>query len=488
MAVVLCVGLLAKCAHAQTVGCGSAPGQMCISSNEPVTLGVRQGADSTAAVSGSSLAISTNLIATVALAGVSAAAIALPAVRVLQVGVDVVAVAGRMAMRSGVGQAAMLGVIAALAGDVSLDMNGNVVAPAISAYAGDTGFNGWGWSYSYNMPGGGIGNGVAASAGAACAAMLAADSFLGGEKARLAGMRPTGNGSTYECHFTNDGGSNFYGGTGQAGSCISGYVLSGSVCKPDSSVTQAATDAQIEAAIKAHPASWPKVFDAAGCGKATSFANVPGASANDPCTLMITGATPVPNGVTWPNGNVATFPPRTTTTSGTDAAGNPTTTNRTVSTSATLTGTNSRTTPISATPTTTDSTTTNTTNPDGSVTGTTTTTTTTSPDQSAQEDQSVTDTPFGDVPKLYDAKYKDGLLGVWKVSKPNIQTTAFYQAIASMFPSIGGGNCPAFSLNLNVMAQGSFGVRAIDVPCSLFQTIGLIILATAAFTARKILF
>ncbi|WP_230849227.1 hypothetical protein, partial [Ralstonia solanacearum] len=107
---------------------------------------------------------------------------------------------------------------------------------------------------------------------------------------------------------------------------------------------------------------------------------------------------------------------------------------------------------------------------------------------SSQPNDSVSDTPFGDVPKLYDAKYKEGMLGVWKASKPNVQTTAFYQAIASMFPTVGGGSCPAFSLNLNVMAQGNYGVRSIDVPCSLFQTIGLIILATAAFTARKILF
>lgn len=100
----------------------------------------------------------------------------------------------------------------------------------------------------------------------------------------------------------------------------------------------------------------------------------------------------------------------------------------------------------------------------------------------------VTDTPLGDLPKLYEAKYPDGIVGVWKASKPNVQTTPFFQAIASMFPSFGGGTCPAFSLNLNVMPHGMFGVRTIDVSCSVFQVIGLIMLATAAFTARKILF
>ncbi|WP_316864773.1 hypothetical protein [Ralstonia mannitolilytica] len=100
----------------------------------------------------------------------------------------------------------------------------------------------------------------------------------------------------------------------------------------------------------------------------------------------------------------------------------------------------------------------------------------------------VTDTPLGDLPKLYESRYPDGMVGVWKASKPNVQTTPFFQAIASMFPSFGGGTCPAFSLNLNVMPHGMFGVRTIDVSCSVFQVVGLIMLATAAFTARKILF
>lgn len=490
LAVVVCIGLMAKCAHAEARSGCSMPGQMCASSDGPVTVSVRQSADSTASVSGNTMSINTSMIATVAMAGVAAAAVAVPAVRVLQVGAEVMGVAGRMAVRSGVGQAAVLGMIATLGGDVSINANGGVVAPAVSANAGDAGFNGFGWQYGYNTSpsGGDVGYGVAASPGAACSAMASADAFLVGQKARLSSTRPTGDGTTYECKFTNDGGSNFYGGVGQIGSCVSGYVKSGSACKPDPSVTAPATDAQIEAAFASHPSSWPQMFAAAGCGKATSFADLSTADPNDPCVVVIGGSSPAPNGVSWPNGNGVSFPPRTTTTTGTDDAGRPTTTQNTTTTSATLAGTSSRTNPISATPTTTTTTTTNTTNADGSVTSTTSTTTTTSPDQAAQEDQGVTDTPFGDVPKLYDVKYKDGLLGVWKASKPNIQTTAFYQAVASMFPSLGGGSCPAFSLNLNVMAQGNYGVRSIDVPCSLFQTIGLIILATAAFTARKILF
>ncbi|MGD7241305.1 virulence factor TspB C-terminal domain-related protein, partial [Ralstonia pseudosolanacearum] len=63
-----------------------------------------------------------------------------------------------------------------------------------SPAAGDTGFNGWGWNYGYNTSatGGNIANGVAASPGAACSAMLAADAYLAGQKAKFAGMKATG--------------------------------------------------------------------------------------------------------------------------------------------------------------------------------------------------------------------------------------------------------------------------------------------------------
>ncbi|AMP72802.1 hypothetical protein [Ralstonia solanacearum] len=99
---------------------------------------------------------------------------------------------------------------------------------------GDTGFNGFGWSYGYNTvsTGGGIGTGIAASPGAACSAIAASDAYLAGQNARLSSMRPTGNGTSYECHFTNDGGSNFYAGTSQAGSCVSGYPSMYEALKP----------------------------------------------------------------------------------------------------------------------------------------------------------------------------------------------------------------------------------------------------------------
>ncbi|WP_247539179.1 hypothetical protein [Ralstonia pseudosolanacearum] len=483
LALIVAAVLLAGTAEVQAQVVGSA-------SNQSVTVGIRQSADSTAAVSGSSMAISTNLIATVALAGVSAAAIAVPAVRVLQVGAETMAVAGRMAMRSGVGQAAVLGIIATLGGDISVSGSGSLVAPAVSANAGDTGFNGFGWGYGYNTSpnGGNIAYGVAASPGAACSAMLAADAYLAGQKAKFASMRTT-NGTSYECKFTNDSGSNFYAGTSQTNSCISGYVASGSSCVPDpSGPKQSATDAQIEAAIKAYPASWPQIFNAAGCGKATSFADLSSADPNDPCAVVIGGATPQSNGVTWPNGNTATFPSRTTTTSGTDANGRPVTVNNTTTTSASLSGTDSRTNPITATPTTTTTTTSSTTNADGSTTSTTTTTTTTTPSSDSTDDQAATFA--GPDISLYKAKTKT-FADVLSAFRGRVATMAWYTASVGFFNvSISGGSCPHWVVPATAWSKplDASPYFCGSTATTLYSMCGTVVLIVAAWAAFRIAF
>ncbi|WP_092136399.1 hypothetical protein [Cupriavidus sp. YR651] len=107
---------------------------------------------------------------------------------------------------------------------------------------------------------------------------------------------------------------------------------------------------------------------------------------------------------------------------------------------------------------------------------------------SEKPDYTFQDSDMPEVPKLYTQKYPDGLAGVWRDNKPNIQTTEFYQAVKTMFPSFGAGQCPVWGLSFNLGKAGNFGSRQFDVPCWIFQTVGLILMATAAFTARKIIF
>lgn len=120
---------------------------------------------------------------------------------------------------------------------------------------------------------------------------------------------------------------------------------------------------------------------------------------------------------------------------------------------------------------------------------TTPSTTTETPQKEDQDTGSVTDKTMPDLPELYKPKYPDGPQGVWNTNKPNIQTTAFYQGVRSMFPTFGGGSCPVFSIpSIALGPFGNFGSFVFDVPCWIYQAIGLILMTTAAFTARKIIF
>lgn len=104
------------------------------------------------------------------------------------------------------------------------------------------------------------------------------------------------------------------------------------------------------------------------------------------------------------------------------------------------------------------------------------------------EDYSFVDTGMPEVPDLYEQKYPDGISGVWRDNKPNIQGTQFWQGVKSMFPNFGGGQCPAWSMSFNITAASNFGTIPFDVPCWIWQAVGLIMMTTAAFTARKIIF
>lgn len=123
---------------------------------------------------------------------------------------------------------------------------------------------------------------------------------------------------------------------------------------------------------------------------------------------------------------------------------------------------------------------------------TTTNTTIVNNEQSEQgsepEDYTFTDTDMPPVPELYQQKYPDGISGVWRDHKPDIASTQFWQGIKQMFPNFGGGSCPAWSMSFNLGALGNYGTMPFDVPCWIFQAIGLILMTTAAFTARKIIF
>nr|WP_199066963.1 hypothetical protein [Chromobacterium sp. ASV5] len=150
-------------------------------------------------------------------------------------------------------------------------------------------------------------------------------------------------------------------------------------------------------------------------------------------------------------------------------------------------------------------TTTNTYNFEGDIiaknSSTKTTTTTTKPDGTTSTETSTTETQgekpepppqwsdseMPEVKELYKQKYPDGIKGIWLKKQGELSQTAFIRSLQTLAPSISGGTCPQFSIDTN-NGWVSAGVLVFPVPCWIFDFLRAVILLTAAFVARMIVF
>ena len=105
------------------------------------------------------------------------------------------------------------------------------------------------------------------------------------------------------------------------------------------------------------------------------------------------------------------------------------------------------------------------------------------------EEQTPTDAPLGDVPKLYEKKYPDGLLGVWDAKKAEFEQTSFFRMIDQLTPKIGqAGSCPSWSIDLSWTPGGSMGVHELQPPCMIWPFLKAIVIISALFLARALIF
>lgn len=444
---------------------------------------------------------------TVGVAAVGAAAVAIPAVGTAAVAGDVMASVGMTAIRGGIiGGVALATMMNHLGGDVSLDSGGNVVAPQQSANAGDINFNGHSWSCQ-----GATGY---ASGESACRAGLTALAASNGQT--LSSMTCNANGATQvDCDGVLSSGYHVGVSASQGTGCVSGYVANGGACVPDPSAPkQAATDAQIQNAIRAHPASWPDVFNGASCANANLLTTYTGAELSNPCFAMVSspstgfGVSFSTGGSSWSNNGCAvnsascpsatvTTAPTTDTQTRTNADGSKTTTNTTTTRTTTVTGTNDRTNPVEGQTTTTTSTSTTVTNADGSTTTTTTTTTDQAPPQTGtnanqqqkDETQPTTATLVSPDIKLYDKKTKT-FGDVLNAFGNTIRASAIGAGVQGFFTVSAAGTCPQWVVPQTDWTPSiALGPIFCSSSASLaYQIAGYAVLAAAAFAAFAIAF
>jgi len=131
-----------------------------------------------------------------------------------------------------------------------------------------------------------------------------------------------------------------------------------------------------------------------------------------------------------------------------------------------------------------------TTHPDGS----TTTAKTLTADPTPPEDESFSPPLGGPAPThaggWYTSKYPDGLRGVWDSRKAALFNSPLGAAIANMAVPVGSGTIPSWTLDLNMGmgGMGNLGVYTIGLPAWLWSVMRVLVLLSAAFVCRRIVF
>lgn len=124
--------------------------------------------------------------------------------------------------------------------------------------------------------------------------------------------------------------------------------------------------------------------------------------------------------------------------------------------------------------------------PDGSTTETTTEETDDVVDQD-QESGDFADTAFPEVPSFYEAKYPDGLQGVWNDARSRLDQSDFLSFLRSFVPSF-SGTCPSWSVGFNIASWANYGTQSFSSLCHVFDFVKIVLLVTAAFMSRRIIF
>lgn len=89
---------------------------------------------------------------------------------------------------------------------------------------------------------------------------------------------------------------------------------------------------------------------------------------------------------------------------------------------------------------------------------------------------------------LWKVKYENGFKGVWDAKKDAFTSSSFIQALDGFKPGFeSGGSCPHFVVNLDFPIIGPVS-GDLAPPCWLLDAIGVIMLISAAFACRRIIF
>lgn len=106
-----------------------------------------------------------------------------------------------------------------------------------------------------------------------------------------------------------------------------------------------------------------------------------------------------------------------------------------------------------------------------------------------EEEDPPVDSPLGDLPKLYDRKYPEGLVGIWNQKSQQIKQASLFTLAADLMPTgLTSGTCPAWPINLDFESWASYGVRDVAPPCWIWDVAKTIVIISALMLARSLIF
>lgn len=104
-----------------------------------------------------------------------------------------------------------------------------------------------------------------------------------------------------------------------------------------------------------------------------------------------------------------------------------------------------------------------------------------------EEVPNVTDGDLPEVPDFYEQKYPAGMAGVWTEKKAALMSSPFSGLITSFGGNFGdGGQCPSWTLPSPLLGLNFDG--EVQMPCWIWDVLGVIFVVTSLFAARRIIF
>ncbi|BAN48636.1 hypothetical protein [Metapseudomonas resinovorans] len=109
-------------------------------------------------------------------------------------------------------------------------------------------------------------------------------------------------------------------------------------------------------------------------------------------------------------------------------------------------------------------------------------------EESPEEEQySFQDSALPEITPFYEQKYPDGFQGVWADASAEFENSEFVSFLRSFVPSF-SGTCPTWSMNFAIGAMANFGTIPFQNICYVFDFVKSVLLVTAAFACRYIMF